>query len=143
MHKEHTVNMRTLIIMILSVLITSCATQQQAKIPAVRFVQIKFGSSGGFTGITNEYLLKQDGRVFKITSDSFNKINQINKPEINNINSEIAELGFENLNLQEKGNITYFIEVQTSNFNNKTTWTDQTQSDGVKQLYKNLVKTLK
>lgn len=135
--------MRTLIIMILSALTISCTTQKQAKTPTASFIEIKFGSSGGFTGMTNEYLIKQDGKVFKITSDTLNQINQIDNFYIKNIDSQIAELEFENLNLRDKGNMTYFIEVQTTSSNNKITWTDQTQNDSVKQLYKNLVKTLK
>ncbi|MBN2164656.1 MAG: hypothetical protein JW717_00095 [Marinilabiliaceae bacterium] len=135
--------MRALVIMILSVLTISCATQKQAKTPTTSFIEIKFGSSGGFTGMTNEYLIKQDGKVFKITSDTLNQLNQIDNSEIKNIDRQIVELEFENLKLRDKGNMTYFIEVQTSNFINKITWTDQTQNDSVRQLYKNLVKTLK
>ena len=135
--------MKTLIIMILSVLTFSCATQKQTKNMTTTFIEIKFGSSGGFTGMTNEYLLKQDRKVYKNLSDTLSLINQIENSEIQSINKQLAELDFENLKLNEKGNMTYFIEVHTSTYKNRITWSDQTQNDTIKQFYKSLVKTLK
>lgn len=135
--------MRTLIIMIFSVLTISCATQKQAKNPTTSFIEIKFGSSGGFSGMTNEYLIKQDGKVYKNTSDSLYLINQIGNSEIESIEKQIVELNFEKLELNEKGNMTYFIELQTSTYKNRIIWSDQTQNDSIKLFYKTLVKTLK
>jgi hypothetical protein len=135
--------MRALIIMIFSVLTISCAIQKQAKIPTVSFIEIKFGSSGGFTGMTMEYLIKQDCKVYKSISDELHLINQLRKSEIARIEKQIEELNFEKLELNEKGNMTYFIELQTSTFKNRVMWSDQTQNDSIKQLYSSLVKTLK
>jgi len=135
--------MKTLMIVILSVLTMSCATQKQAKNRTTGFIEIKFGSSGGFSGMTNEYLLKQDGNVYKNTADKLNFINQIETIEIKNIEKQIAVLNFKHIELNEKGNMTYFIEVQTSTYKNGITWSDQTQNDSIKQFYKSLVQTLK
>ncbi len=134
--------MKTLII-ILSVLTISCATQKQTKTPTTSFIEIKFGSSGGFTGMANEYLIKQDGQVYKKSSDNLTLINRIENSEIENINNQFVKLYFENLKLNETGNMTYFIEVQTSNYKNIIKWSDQTQNDSIKLFYKSLVKTLK
>lgn len=135
--------MKTLMILFLSVLTICCATQKQAKNSATSFMEIKFGSSGGFTGMTNEYLIKQDGQVFKNADNKLSLVNRIGKPEIENIEKQIADLNFENINWNEKGNMTYFIEVQTSAYKNRITWSDQTQEDSIIQFYKSLVKTLK
>lgn len=143
MQKKHTANMKTLMIMILSVLTMSCATQKQTKYQTTSFIEIKFGSSGGFTGMTNEYLIKQDGKVYKNSTDNLTLITQIENSEIENIKKQLTEIDFENIKLNEKGNMTYFIEVQTSTYENRITWSDQTQNDSIKQFYKSLVKTLK
>lgn len=143
MKVNHTSNMKTLLLIILSVLTISCATQKQKKNPTKNFIEIKFGSSGGFTGMTNEYLIKQDGKVYKNTSDKLSLINKLRNCEIKNINKKIAELNFENIKLNEKGNMTYFIEVQTDTYENRITWSDQTQKDCIEQFYKSLVKKLK
>lgn len=135
--------MKTLMIIILSVLTMSCATQKQAKNPTTSFIEIRFGSSGGFSGMTYEYLLNQVGKVYKKSNDKLNLINQIESIEIENIEKQIAELNFKDIELNEKGNMTYFIEVQTSTYENRITWSDQTQNDSIKQFYKSLVKTLK
>jgi hypothetical protein len=135
--------MKTLMILILSVMTISCATQKQAKNPTTSFIEIKFGRSGGFTGMTNEYLIKQVWEVYKNTSDKLSLINQIENSEIENIEKQIVELNFENIKLNEKGNMTYFIEVETSTYKNRITWSDQTQNDSIKQFYKSLAKTLR
>lgn len=107
------------------------------------FIEIRFGSSGGFTAMTDEYLIKQDGKVYKYTYDTLNFINQIESSEIDSIGIQITELNFENIKLNETGNMTYFIEVQTPAYKNGVSWSDQTQNDSIKQFYKFLAKTLK
>jgi citrate lyase gamma subunit len=134
--------MRILMMMILSVLTMSCATQKQAKPLTPSFIEIRFGNVGGFSGMTNEYLLKQDGKVYKNSNVELNFVNQIKQTEIENIEKQISELNLKNIELNEKGNLTYFIKVQTSTYDKKITWSDQTQNDSIKELYKSLVKTL-
>ena len=135
--------MKTLMTIILSVLTISCASQKHSKNQAMSFIEIRFGSSGGFTAMTDEYLIKQDGKVYKYTYDTLNFINQIESSEIDSIGKQITELNFENIKLNETGNMTYFIEVQTSAYKNGVSWSDQTQNDSIKQFYKFLAKTLK
>ena len=59
------------------------------------------------------------------------------------IHKQLNKLDFENLKLNEKGNMTYFIEVKTDKFQNKISWSNQAQNDSINQFYKDLVKTLK
>lgn len=135
--------MKTLMILILSVLTISCATKKQANNSTPEIIEITFGSSGGFTGLGNQYLLKQDGKVYKTTTDSLSLLNLIEVTDIENIKKQLVVLDFENIELNVKGNMTYFIEVQTSTYQNAITWSDQTKNDSIKQFYNTLVKTLK
>ncbi len=135
--------MRIFLILILSALAISCTIQKQAKKLTTSFYEIKFGCSGGFKGMTNEYLIKQDGQVYKYSFDNLSFIKKIENSEIESIKKQLSGLDFENMQLNENGNMTYFIEVQTSTYKNRITWSDQTQNDSIKQFYKSLIKTLK
>jgi hypothetical protein len=46
--------MKTLMTIILSVLTISCASQKHSKNQAMSFIEIRFGSSGGFTAMTDD-----------------------------------------------------------------------------------------
>lgn len=131
--------MRTFIIIILSVFTMSCTTQKLAKNSLPNFIEIKFGSGGGFTGMTNEYVLQQDGQVYKRISNKLSLINRIQNSELENIEKKLVEMNFESIQLNEKGNMTYFIEVHTSTYTHRITWSDNTQNDSTKQFYKSLI----
>lgn len=135
--------MKAFLLIIVSLFLCSCATQKQAKNCSVGFNEIQFGSGGGFTGASNEFILRQDGSVYKNIGDSLNKLNTIEISEIEQIDKSIASLDFEHLELNETGNMTYFIEIKSQTYSNKVTWTNQTECDSLKQLYKTLIKTLK
>ncbi|OQA99223.1 MAG: hypothetical protein BWY22_00491 [Bacteroidetes bacterium ADurb.Bin217] len=135
--------MKLLILLFLSIFTFSCSTHKQSSNQTNSFIEIKYGSSGGYTGMTNEYLLLQNGKIYKVSNEKLNFINQIEDKEIKNIEKQIVELNFKDIKLYENGNMTYFIEIQTSTYKNRITWTDQTQNDSIKQFYKSLVKLLK
>src|SRR3972149_12196093 len=133
--------MKTLLIMIISILTISCATQKQTKKETFDFIEIRFGSGGGFTGQGNQYLIKNNGKVYKNINDSLILLNQINAQYIDSISNQLADMKFDNIKFLENGNMTYHIEVLTHKYENKVTWSDQSQADNLKQLYKTLVKT--
>jgi hypothetical protein len=108
-----------------------------------KFSRISFGNSGGFAGATNEYLLKSNGEVYKIKNVDTLKINQIDKKEIKKISGFIKSSTFKDLNLNETGNITYFIEVKALNYNKKVTWGENSKAGELREFYKELVSTLK
>ena len=136
-------NFQTLIIIILSLLTISCATQRQKKRQTSDFIEIKFGSSGGFTGFEVQYLLKNNGEVYKVACDSIILINQITESEINNISLLIKCISFKDIVFSEIGNMTYFIEVSTIYYKKRVSWIDQSQAIELKNFYKELVETLK
>lgn len=136
-------NMKTLMIIIFSMITISCATQKQQTKNTPDFDQIKFGSGGGFTGAERQYLLENNGNVYKVTRDSTFQINQIAMPEIDSISNLLDKISFKSIEFNETGNFTYHIEVITSDYKKKVTWTDQSQAVELKNIYNKLVKTLK
>ena len=123
-------------------LILSCATQKNRTGSVRGITEISFGKSGGFTGMTDEYLITGDADVFKIVNGERTRINQVKKSEVREISKSIKEMEFQELKLSERGNMTYFIEVKANKYTNRVTWSDLTDVADVKELYKTLVKTL-
>ncbi len=128
--------------MIFCFLTLSCATQKNRPGSVRGISEISFGKSGGFTGMTDEYLITGDAEVFKIVNSERTMINQVTKSEIREISKRIKEMEFRELKLSERGNMTYFIEVKANEYTNRVTWSDLTDIAEVKELYKTLVKTL-
>jgi len=134
---------RTTVLVGLLVLSISCATQKNQTELANIFTEISFGSGGGFTGASSIYLLKNNGEVCKIEKTIPNKIYKISKKEIKKISNFIKEIGFQNLSINERGNVTYFIEIKSNIYTRKVMWTDGSKSPELVEFYKILVNTLK
>ncbi len=135
--------MKYIILSFLIVLTIGCVVKKTQKNFTNKFTEITFGNRGGFTGATIKYLLKSNGEVYKIKNVDTLKINQINKKGIQEISSFIESSSFKDRNLNETGNMTYFIEVKAINFNKKVTWGENSQASEIKELYKKLSSTLK
>jgi len=134
--------MKAILIMSFCFLTLSCATQKNRPDSVRGITEISFGKGGGFTGMTEEYLITGDAEVFKIENGERTKINEVTKPVIRDISKQIKDLKFKDLKMSERGNVTYFIEVSANKYKNRVTWSDLTDKPEVKELYKTLVKTL-
>jgi len=136
-------NMKPIILTVLIFLTVSCAVKKTQRDLTNQFSRITFGNSGGFSGVINVYLLMSNGEVYKIKNVDTLKINQINKKEIQDISRFIKSSSFKDRNLNETGNMTYFIEVKTLKFNKKVSWGENSQASELRELYKKLSSTLK
>jgi len=134
--------MKAILIMSFCFLTLSCATQKNRPDSVRGITEISFGKGGGFTGMTEEYLITGDAEVFKIENGERTKINEVTKPVIRDISKHIKDLKYKDLIMSERGNVTYFIEVSANKYKNRVTWSDLTDKPEVKELYKTLVKTL-
>ncbi|PKP32690.1 MAG: hypothetical protein CVU00_11540 [Bacteroidetes bacterium HGW-Bacteroidetes-17] len=124
-------------------LVISCATKKNRSESANMFTEISFGSGGGFTGASSNYLLKNNGEVYKIVNTIPEKINKISRKEIKKISNHIKKIGFHSLSIDERGNMTYFIDIKSNANIHKVIWTDNSKSPELVELYKILVNTLK
>lgn len=105
--------------------------------------QIKFGSSGGFTNAVEQYLINGDRNVFKVKGEEKTFLKQISKKQFNEIKGMLKELNFEQIELTERGNMTYFIEVNTPEYSNRILWSNGNENVEAQNLYKQLALTLK
>lgn len=135
--------MKTFVFLAIVLFSFSCSCQKNQQKSSSAFDEISFGSSGGFTGMGNVYLLKANGEVFKQSEAVPSKINKISKKEVKQISKIIIEKDFNKLAFSEKGNMNYFIEIKAGTSVNKLSWTDSSQSPEIKEFYKTLIATLK
>jgi hypothetical protein len=105
--------------------------------------QIFFGNSGGFTNATLEYVLNDDGNIFKNEKGTFLFIKKIKNDYFKEIKSSLDEYDFRNIHLNSPGNISYFIRVKTNEFENKVVWSDLNANKPVEIIYNKLFDMLK
>ena len=132
-------NQIRLLLMIL--LLTSCSGQNKIKTSSDSI--IKFGSSGGFTNMTTEYVIMGNRHIIKRERNTETLLHTLDKKTFKEIYHQIDAIHFKDLKVNEPGNMTYFIEVKTKTFENKASWNDTTDEDQLKTLYKTLVSILK
>ncbi len=104
---------------------------------------IQFGRTGGFTNIPEEYRINDKGQLFKITREGLTHINDISGKEMKSIRKILDTIDFQHLQMNEPGNVSYYIKVISSDYEKSVTWNDQTSSDALKDLYKKLLDTIK
>ena len=105
--------------------------------------RIYFGKSGGFTNIPMEYVLFEKGQLYKIQNDNLLKIQKISRRQLETVDSLLADLDFKQLNINEPGNITYFIKVVRREYEKEVNWSDSYDDDTLKELYNILLATIK
>lgn len=105
--------------------------------------QIFFGNAGGFTNLKLEYVLNDDGEIFKIEKDSVLFIKKIESAQLKNIRRLIDECEFRKMKLNTPGNMSYFIRVKTKEFENEVIWSDMSANGPVETIYNKLFDSLK
>ncbi len=122
-------------------LIVSCCNTKKAVYQEDEF-QIFFGNSGGFTNAKMEYVINGDRNVFKLEQDTAMFVKKISKGEMKEIRTLFLESDFGNLVLNNPGNMTNFIEIKSSEYNNKVNWSGN-ENEMIADIYKQLLTILK
>jgi len=104
--------------------------------------RIYFGKRGGFTNIPDEYVLFEKGQLYKIRNDTLLRIHRISRTQLKTIDSLLIVSDFKELNINEYGNITYFIKVVRNDVEKEASWSDISEVDNLKKLYNTLLTTI-
>ncbi|MBN2699675.1 MAG: hypothetical protein JXR52_12685 [Bacteroidales bacterium] len=142
MTEKHSFVFITMILIFMLILFDNCASENGLSKRKVSADTLFFGKSGGFANLAETYALDENGRVYKEVGGELQEMHKIRKAAILEINQKLDSLDIESLELQETGNMTWFIEVRSDTLSNKVTWTGSTDHPGIKELYKILVNTL-
>ena len=127
-------------LLILFTLLISCAQPRKMTVSDTG-ESMRFGRTGGFTNIPMEYALQKNRRVYEIAADTANPVNRISRKEMKEIMAAFDSLDFKSLKLNEPGNMTYFVFVRNETWENRIQWSDNTNNEQVRNLYKLLLKT--
>ena len=112
---------------------------------------IEIGSYGGFTGMQESYFLMPNGQRFFNNSmpgdTSFENAIEIEKTEAKNFKSlvkELKQLDFNEINLNESGNMNYFIRLKKKKSEKQVVWSNMdTAPEDLVNFYRNTLKNLK
>ena len=105
---------------------------------------IEIGSFGGFTGMAESYLFFPNGQRFLNNSIAGN--NEIEKGESKDYKTLIKglkDINFKELNLNEPGNMSYFVRLKTKKEDKKIIWSNMdTAPEALVSFYRNAIKDL-
>lgn len=110
--------------------------------------QIVFGDGGGFAGTYQEFLLLENGQIFKSAKrgGNYEELESVNKKAAKAFFKQAAKLKLEERTKNEPGNMTYFIHYKSGdNKEAKVIWGangPQIDTD-IKMFYNELKKTVK
>ncbi len=134
--------MNTNAVLFLLVLFLSC-TGTEKLASDISGDRLYFGKSGGFTNMSTEYVLFEKGQLFRVESGGLRRIGRASSKEMDKVDSLLGALNFENLDLNEPGNVTYHIKTIRSGVEKEVRWTDTTNHPLIKELYNILMATSK
>jgi len=95
-------------VLITATLFISCKSKQYT-FDTYKGKRLAIGSSGGFTGATIKYYLFENGQIFKNGKSGREELPKIDKNVMKQQFDNYYKLGFDKLEINESGNMSYFI----------------------------------
>jgi len=91
----------------------SCKTKQVMSPDNYEGAKLTFGTSGGFAMLTSENYILESGELFYYESRGGNTLNygKIDKGVVTQIFDNYTTLGFDKLNINDPGNLSYYIKM--------------------------------
>ena len=132
-----------LFILFLSLLLIPACNNSRAMANKRVKTEIHFGRTGGFTNIPVEYLINSKGEVLRLSAGNHETVNLITSKRLKSIIRELNRIDFQHIESDDPGNISYFIIVRTREYENSVRWNDLTPNDTLKNIYKELLTTLR
>jgi hypothetical protein len=126
----------------ISILLFSCINSKKL-MDNNKIDRIYFGKRGGFTNIPMEYVLFEKGQLFKMQNDSLLRIQRIGRKKLKEIDSLLTASNFREIDVNDPGNITYYIKVAGENYEKEVNWSDSTDQADLFLIYKTLLATIR
>ncbi|MCB0402505.1 MAG: hypothetical protein KDD41_10510 [Flavobacteriales bacterium] len=119
--------MRITFFSIILITLFSCVSSESINQPDKQVKRYAFGKGGGFTGDYNEFILGEDGKVFKYDFKYNREVyyKDLSKEDLTYFMEKIDKLGLEGIDINHPGNISNYIEVRIGTTSmNKIVWGD-------------------
>ncbi|MEN0049838.1 MAG: hypothetical protein AAF806_22445 [Bacteroidota bacterium] len=121
----------------------SCKTYQFNNFPEE---QIIFGNGGGVTGVTVNYILLENGQLFKTNAwqKDTTELTKIKASAAKKYFKQLTDLDWEKIDVNEPGNTYHFLSYKTLNNTYRATWgaTGYEPPEAIKSIYQSLRKEL-
>lgn len=121
----------------------SCKSKEKVK-RDISAVQITIGQAGGFTGYTTDYIIHGTGKVERYTSKDGKTVEVKTLPadSIKLWVNRMDEISFNNIELNQPGNMSFYIELTEPKHSHKTVWGDAIPPAALQQLYDRMWKSV-
>jgi hypothetical protein len=105
--------------------------------------RLYFGNYGGFTNASVDYVLIDNAIIFKSDKNDLTPVVKLNRKQARSIQELVLKTGIEKLELNEPGNMTYYIRVLKPGLEKEIKWTGTSVNTDIKDLYNTLMSLLK
>lgn len=105
--------------------------------------KIFFGSKGGFTNLSTDFVLFENGSLCRLQNDKVLKQRKISREEVRGLEATLDEMGFMSNKTDEPGNMTYYVSVVRGASRNAVQWSDHDSNPQLRDLYVRLMNLLR
>jgi hypothetical protein len=120
------------------IITTSCASPEKL-LNSNKGDRIFFGNRGGFTNMSTDLVLFENGTVCRLRNDSIIKTGRITREEVRAIEASLEEMKFMSIKTDEPGNMTYYVSFVRGDSQNAVQWSDHDRNPQLKELYVRLM----
>lgn len=128
-------------------LTSSCKTQQNFTPDNFEGRMLTFGTEGGFAGTTSEHYIFENGQLFSFESRQGQTLEgaKIDQNVVSQVFASYTTLGFDKLELNNPGNLSYYIKMKTGDQERTIKWggPNEETPEVLKQYFKNLAQIVK
>lgn len=128
--------LRTLPLFALLVILAGCKTYSTDELPATR---LYFGSGGGFAGAFTEYMLLENGQLFRRASQqgAFQVLPKVKRSQAKSLFSTWVEQKMSEKDFLHPGNLYYFVRMEKDGQKHRLSWGSSSHPTpaGIKQFY--------
>lgn len=126
------------ILMICLIMTTSCASPAKL-LKSDKVDRIFFGNKGGFTNMSTDFVLFENGTICRLQNDEVIKTGKIRREEVRAIETSLEVMKFMSIKTDEPGNMTYYVSVVRGDSRNAVQWSDHDRNPQLKELYVRLM----
>lgn len=84
--------------------------------------QLYFGSGGGFTGAVNEYMLLDNGQLYKHDGGEYTEVPKVKKKKAEKLFKTYYDLKLDSLQFRRPGNMYYYLRMKDKEEEFFTSW---------------------
>lgn len=126
------------ILIVCLIMTTSCASPAKL-LNSNKGDRIFFGNKGGFTNMSTDFVLFENGSICRLQNDEVTKTGKISREEVRAITASLEKMKFMSIKTDEPGNMTYYVSVVRGDSKNAVQWSDHDRNPQLKELYVGLM----